>query len=122
MPDPEARTVDSCGKLREACRTAIFEHLDTKFEPLQKVVADINGSLNYIKGQANGRAEAGSAPTIPTPRPTKRFSWKEVAAAIIIVCSAIFSLAAVFRGETANPAQIKKAVTEALEEERAESL
>lgn len=50
---PESRSVNDCGALRQACRDAIYEKMDTQHRETLAVLGEIKGRLAYQDGQAS---------------------------------------------------------------------
>lgn len=66
---PEARTVDRCSELREACQKHIFAQIDVRreadrkealerHEAVMEQLGEITEAMAYQRGQTNGRAGA----------------------------------------------------------------
>jgi len=106
MPEnfPEPRTVKDCAELQRTCRSEVFGKLDqkhtetqelinTKHGELMKELGEIKAKAAYQAGIANGRAATGAQ----EPIKGHRWSWREVAAAIIIISAAVASAIAAIK-------------------------
>jgi len=106
MPDtvPEPRSVKDCAELQKTCRSEVFGKIDSKHSETQTLInekhlelmrelGEIKAKAAYQAGLANARATTGPQ----DPVKGGKWSWREVAAAIIIITAAIASAIAAIK-------------------------
>ncbi len=96
-PQPEPQTVGKCAELQRACQGKIFDHVDEQHQKVMEGIGEIKEQLAYQKGQANGRDTSKQPPVSG-----KRWSWREVAAVIVIGTSMLAAAVAAVRSEMAQ--------------------
>lgn len=94
MPE-QPQTLNGCMANQKECQTKIFNHIDDRHDKVMNELGVIQTALAYEKGVRNGAAATATGKNAPVK--SDKVNWNKVAAAAVVVATAIFSLGVTYR-------------------------